>query len=181
MLNPIAIGLAALHLVATIVAFWILFEKTGNKGWKALIPIYNDRIWMDAIWGRAAFVRRTIMLAVFVLSCYALAATKAVTWYGEGMDFTIAITTPFTLSQSLAGLATCVSAVWLICLQIEANWYAADAFDGTLGTFLGLTLFGGFAYLWMAILVAKGKREYLGTLDQRIAAENAMQPSYSSL
>ena len=181
MLNPIAIGLATLHLLATIVAFWTLFENMGDKGWKVLVPIYNDKVWMDAIWSRAAFVRRTLMLVIFALGCYALVATRAVTWYGEGMDFTIAITTPFTLSQSIAGLVTCISAVWLICLQIEANWYAADAFEGTLGTFLGLTLFGGFAYLWMAIRVAQGKRSYLGTLDQRIMAENAMQPSYSSL
>lgn len=181
MLNPIAIGLAAINLVAAIVAFWILFDKAGIAGWKCLVPVYNDKLWMDAIWGRPAFVRRLLMTIAFLCSGIALAKTGGVTWYGTGTDFTISVTTPFTLAQSLAGLALCVSGIWLACLQIEANWYAADAFDGTLGTFLGLTVFGGLAYLWMAVMVARGKRSYLGTLDERIAAEDAMQPSYSSL
>src|SRR5271170_4087212 len=36
-------------LAATIVGLWKIFEKAGEKGWKALIPIYNYHIWIKIL------------------------------------------------------------------------------------------------------------------------------------
>jgi len=36
-------------IVATIAGLWKIFEKAGEKGWKALIPIYNYYIWLKIV------------------------------------------------------------------------------------------------------------------------------------
>lgn len=177
MLNPISIGLIVALLVSSAIAFPILFHKAGLTWWHALIPIYNDYEWMKAVWTKGAFVRRTICLACFACATYAMYTLGGITLDAENLSFSV--TTPFTLNQALAGAAMCISIVWGALMQLEANWYSADAFDGTLGTFLGLSFFGGFAYLWMAILAWQGKRVYLGDLDERIAAEEASYASYA--
>lgn len=178
MLNPISIGLIAAILIASAVGFPILFKKAGLPWWKAFVPVYNDYVWMRATWTVAAFVRRLVALVALACGAYALYDMGAVTVDAEELSFTVL--TPFTLNQSLVGLVVCVAIVWLAIMQLEANWYAADAFDGTLGTFLGLSFCGGFAYLWMAYMVRKGERDYLGDLDTRIEAEEAAYEGYAS-
>lgn len=177
MLNPIMIGLTVAILACSVAAFWILFEAAGIPGWNALIPVYNDSKWMGAVWNKGAFIRRMVSWAALICSVAGLVGMGAITVNAETGSFSVA--SPFTLNQSLVGLVACVSLIWVVCMQIEANWYAADAFDGTLGTFFGLTFLGGFAYLWMAWLVKKGDRRYLGTLDERIEAEEAERISYA--
>lgn len=169
MLNPISIGLLAALLLSSIAGFSLLFKGAGLTWWHTLIPVYNDYRWMRATWTTEAFVRRMIGLAALAISTCAMHSMGGITLDAENLSFSFVA--PFTLEQSVAGLAMCVSLVWVTIMQLEANWYAADAFDGTLGTFLGLSVFGGFAYLWMGILAWRGKRDYLGTLDERIAAE----------
>jgi len=36
-------------IVATVAGLWKIFEKAGEKGWKALIPIYNYYIWLKIL------------------------------------------------------------------------------------------------------------------------------------
>jgi signal peptidase I len=36
-------------IAATIVGLWKIFEKAGEKGWKALIPVYNYYIWLKIL------------------------------------------------------------------------------------------------------------------------------------
>ncbi len=36
-------------LLATIAGLWKIFEKAGEKGWKALIPVYNYYIWLKIL------------------------------------------------------------------------------------------------------------------------------------
>ncbi|MEO6882621.1 MAG: signal peptidase I [Bacteroidia bacterium] len=41
--------LLIIFAVSTVIGLWKLFEKAGEKGWKALIPIYNYYIWLKLI------------------------------------------------------------------------------------------------------------------------------------
>lgn len=178
MLNPISIGLIVATIASAAIAFPILFKKAGLTWWHALIPVYNDYEWMRATWSTAAFVRRMVCLAGFAACAIAMHSMGGLT--ADAAAGTFSFATPFTLEQSVAGLGMCVTLVWFAILQLEANWYAADAFDGTLGTFLGMSFFGAFAYLWTAILAWRGKRAYLGDLDTRIAAEETTYGSYAA-
>lgn len=39
--NPVFIFLFVIVLVITLIAYWKVFVKAGEPGWKAIIPIYN--------------------------------------------------------------------------------------------------------------------------------------------
>lgn len=39
--NPVVTLLYLVFIVALVAAMWKIFEKAGEKGWKALIPFYN--------------------------------------------------------------------------------------------------------------------------------------------
>jgi signal peptidase I len=38
-----------LTIISTIIGLWKIFEKTGESGWKAIIPGYNFYIWLKII------------------------------------------------------------------------------------------------------------------------------------
>lgn len=179
MLNPISVAIAASMLAAYAAALWILFERAGERGWKALVPVYGDLVRMRLTWSRDAFVRRLALSCVLALSLLALWRLGALAVTVDGWDSSVSVVTPFTLRQGVAGLCACVSLVWLLVTEIEAHWYAADAYDGTVGTFLLLAFLGGWAYLGMALLALRGKRGYLGTLEERDAMEAAERVSYA--
>lgn len=41
--------------ILSIVAMWMIFEKAGEKGWKALIPLYNSYTMFKIAWKPGAF------------------------------------------------------------------------------------------------------------------------------
>lgn len=46
-------GLCAIGFIVaifTIIAYWIVYRKAGEKGWKCLIPFYNDYIFYKFSW-----------------------------------------------------------------------------------------------------------------------------------
>ena len=49
----ILLFLVLLAVAAVVVGMWMIFEKAGRPGWKALIPVYNLIILLDII-GRAS-------------------------------------------------------------------------------------------------------------------------------
>lgn len=42
-------------LVLTIVAYWRIFEKAGEKGWKAIIPVYSNYVLYKLVWKKSMF------------------------------------------------------------------------------------------------------------------------------
>lgn len=85
------------EVVISVIARWRIFTKAGEKGWKALIPIYNKVIlfkisgispWL--ILGYLGifipFVGGLICTAIFVYSAISLA--KA---FGKGTEFTVGL------------------------------------------------------------------------------------------
>lgn len=41
--------------VLTIVAYWRIFEKAGEKGWKAIIPVYSSYVIYKLVWKTSMF------------------------------------------------------------------------------------------------------------------------------
>lgn len=49
-------GIVALVLsIVLIAAMWKIFEKAGQEGWKAIIPIYNMYILYEISWGKGIY------------------------------------------------------------------------------------------------------------------------------
>ncbi len=74
--------------VILIVAEWKIFEKAGEPGWKAIIPIYNLYIYFKISWGKGWMFLLTIIPVVgwiFPL----IASWKLCKAFGKGVGFFI--------------------------------------------------------------------------------------------
>ncbi len=49
------VGVILLLLVVQIVAYWKIFEKAGERGWKAIIPVYSDYVLYKIAWETKPF------------------------------------------------------------------------------------------------------------------------------
>lgn len=78
--------------VIAIVAMWRIFEKAGEKGWKALIPIYNSWILFEISgkpgwWALVALVPYVGSLIYLVL--YILAMLQLAKNFGKSQTFAV--------------------------------------------------------------------------------------------
>lgn len=89
----VVIGIAVLQIIA----MWKVFEKAGQKGWKAIIPIYNMVIlfkiaglspWLLLVYlaGIIPFVGWIAALVLNVVTC-----TKLSNAYGKGGGFAVGL------------------------------------------------------------------------------------------
>ena len=50
--SPIILILLFLPAILTIIGMFLLFQKAGVGGWKAIIPIYSTYVWFKLIYGK---------------------------------------------------------------------------------------------------------------------------------
>jgi hypothetical protein len=75
-------------LVVTIVAMWKIFEKAGQAGWKAIIPIYSSIIQLRIIGMSGWYVLLYLVpLVNFIFAIYV--AYKLALCFGYGIGMTI--------------------------------------------------------------------------------------------
>ncbi|MCQ4794473.1 DUF5684 domain-containing protein [Anaerofustis stercorihominis] len=76
--------------VLLIIAWWRIFEKAGEAGWKALIPLYNTyilyKISMGSGWYFILLMIPFVNIAVYILMCMGLARS-----FGKGIGFTLGL------------------------------------------------------------------------------------------
>lgn len=87
----IIMGIACLVVtILTIIAEWKMFEKAGEAGWKAIIPIYNSYILTKIAAGNGwMFLLLLIPFANFVFMIWLfIQLSKA---YGYGIGFAIGL------------------------------------------------------------------------------------------
>lgn len=57
-------------LVLSIIFLWKIFEKAGEKGWKALIPIYNTYILFKITWKTKYFWLILVFIIAMICSAF---------------------------------------------------------------------------------------------------------------
>ncbi|NDO18994.1 hypothetical protein FMM68_04920 [Lachnospiraceae bacterium MD329] len=64
-----SVMILALYVI-TVIAYWQIFKKAGEKGWKSLIPLYNSYIMYKISWKTSMFWIMLILDIVYaVLAC----------------------------------------------------------------------------------------------------------------
>jgi hypothetical protein len=75
-------------IVLVIVAYWRIFEKAGEAGWKSIIPIYNTYIILRIVgysgWYLLLFIVPLVNVVFAIIVAYKLA-----TAFGYGIGMTI--------------------------------------------------------------------------------------------
>ena len=99
--SPVYGVISLICAVLMIIAWWKVFTKAGDKGWKSIIPIYNGYTQFKLFWNTKMFWI-TLALAVVAGICAAVGGTVLIIIYTLLMiaAFVIAIMFSHRLSKS---------------------------------------------------------------------------------
>lgn len=141
------ICVALAYEILLIVSYWKLYNKAGEKGWKAIIPIYNEFVRYKLTWKKSIF---WILLVLGVIS---------------------GILSNLVSSSQLTGVAGVVAvlvalalAIAFLVISIVGEVKLAKAYGKGGGFAVILILTGLVALDWIPMLVlAFGKSKYVGS------------------
>ena len=77
-------------LILGIIAFWKIFNKAGEAGWKSIIPIYNLYIYFKIIWGNRWFFL-LMLIPIVNIVVWVYAQWKLALVFGKGVGFFIGL------------------------------------------------------------------------------------------
>ena len=109
-----------------IVSWWKIFEKAGEKGWKALIPVYNVFTWFNVAENGKSF---WAFFFVAILDAAAITISQAGAAFLEKYYYTL-------MFKLLIVLFTVI----LLVLYVAQTYQFAKAFGKSIGFFFGLLL-----------------------------------------
>ncbi|MGN1432453.1 MAG: DUF5684 domain-containing protein [Ruminococcus sp.] len=144
MLLGICLGILAVYYAITVIAWWKIFKKAGEPGWKAIIPFYSCHTIFKICWKPAFF---WLMLVLTVAG---------------------SVMTGFKLS--LCGFESVIYiigyALVLLALYIDVlhSFKLSNAFGHGTGFALGLV----FLPTIFCLILAFGKSKYVGSTDNKI-------------
>lgn len=134
--------------VFSIVVTWKIFSRSGEKGWKSLIPVYNSYTETKLVWKPLWF---WIMLAVQLVfwGLYVFIMVSSVGYDGG----TVSIE-----SLLAAFLVMFVIGIFIIVVVIIQNVYLSRSFDEEDGFAVGLI----FLPIIFRAIIAFGRHDYVG-------------------
>lgn len=130
-----------------------IFEKMGEKGWKAFIPIYNIYVLSEHIWERKLF------FAYLILSVLSTARG-----FIPELDILDIITNPIWFLLAFVGIFIVISVIildFMLCAAVSRE------FGRKIGTTIGL-FFLNFVFI---PILGYGEAEYAGAPDDTNDAE----------
>ena len=132
--------------ILLIVSYWKLYNKAGEKGWKAIIPIYNEFIRYKLTWKKAIFwILLVLGIVAGVLSN--LVTNGNIT--GAGASFVTVVALVFAIA--------------FLVISIIGEVKLAKAYGKGVGFAVVLILTSLVALDWIPMLVlAFGKSKYVG-------------------
>ena len=130
-----------------------IFEKMGEKGWKAFVPIYNIYVLSEHIWERKLF------FAYLILSVLSTAYD-----FIPELDILDIITNPIWFLLAFVGIFIVISVIildFMLCAAVSRE------FGRKIGTTIGL-FFLNFVFI---PILGYGEAEYAGAPDDTNDAE----------
>ena len=133
-LGSILLGIVAVLIwyILQVVAYWVIFKKTGEAGWKSIIPFYNTYTQYKMTWNPNMF------------------------WISTGL--TIVSGLLFGIDSSLITVLRSLCLVAGSIINVLASFKLAAAFGKGVLFGIGLWLFGPVFYL----ILAFGSAQYQG-------------------
>ena len=120
-----------------IIAYWKMFTKAGEKGWKSIIPIYNTYVAFRLSWKDGAKAFWIYLISAIVTCCFSGSTS---------VDGTTTQTNPVFAVIALAASIVCL--IWYIRVSIKmAHAYNKSTACGVLSIFFPniMALYYGFA------------------------------------
>ena len=114
--SPVSTVFAIIFLIVGIVGLWKVFEKAGEKGWKALIPIYSGYI-LFKIAGKK-FLKYAI-LCIIMCVCYFLMMFGSVGIFMGAAGGNSDVAGGMGILTLIASIGVIVTGIWMIVLQAK--------------------------------------------------------------
>ncbi|MBR2997372.1 hypothetical protein IKF33_03015 [Candidatus Saccharibacteria bacterium] len=130
--------------VLVVIASWKIFEKAGEKGWKALIPVYNVYI-----------LYKIVGMSTWFWVCLAVAVIAEVVSMVSTGNTTQEITTETQLSPVVV-LTVCVESILFLIVEVMYAIRTAKAFGKGGGFAVGLFFLPNIFWL----ILGFGKAKY---------------------
>lgn len=119
--NLVTLIMAVLVIVGT----WKIFEKAGEKGWKAIIPFYNKYTEYKIFWNKNTAVVALILSIASVFFAFATVITLIVSIFGAAFSAGLSLDSLNTVDANevmrvllSSGLAVLGVALLTLCLSI---------------------------------------------------------------
>lgn len=135
-LLTVLIVVGIIYYVLLVIAWWKLFTKAGEKGWKAIIPIYNFYVQCKLTWAPKFFW----IILILTLVSWIVSAIPAIAAVGIWVSIIIGII--------------------VIVLTIISEYRLAKAYGHGGGYTVGL-IFLNFIFM---LILGFGKSEYQGNV-----------------
>lgn len=123
-----AMTIGLIYYILLVIAGWKMFEKAGEKGWKALIPIYNSYIYYKIVGMKKWFWATLIVAFVVSLATTLMGQGTQV----QGMDLSTGTgIASFILTIALLVFAFIVSVMYVIRTSRafgHGAWFAIGLF-----------------------------------------------------
>ena len=148
--------------VLLIVAMWKLFTKAGDKGWKAIIPFYNQYTLFKLTWKRKWFwVTLIISVIICVLACILLWDVMVYTMGGApGVSEETFMTIVLALTAAIVVLSIPLAIISIVlCFKI------AKAYGKGAGFGFGLLFFYPIFLCVLAFGAAQYARQKVGAAE----------------
>lgn len=131
----IILGIAIVIYILLIIAWWKIFKKAGQAGWKSIIPIYNVYI-------LCKITKINFWICILLIP----------------VVIGILNTLVFKDNQSISSL---ISSVYTLIIEIFISYRLAKAFDKGIGYTLGLIFLPNI----FTLILGFGSAKYVGIKD----------------
>ena len=139
--------------ILMIIAMWKIFQKAGDKGWKSIIPIYNNYTLFKIAWKKAPF------WISFILGLIVAGLAFAITWNTVLFASGNVAEDPYLKSLMIEGGILVVLSIPLFIISLMLYYKLAKSFGKGFGFFLGLM----FLNIIFICILAFGAAKYVGS------------------
>ena len=134
-----------ISLVFYIIAYWRIYKKAGEKGWKSIIPFYRDYILCKISWKPKYFLLLLPFTAIYTVE------RILVEFFSNNLF-------GYNLSIEVISIISSICAIGYLVIRIILLYKLAKSFGKGILFTLGLIFFE----VIFALILAFGKAEYVG-------------------
>ena len=153
-----------------IVCYFNIFNKSGERGWKAIVPILDIYTRFKLFYKKKAFIIYIIILLALVFSVFmiTLCGMELMTYYDGGDPYDPAWMA--SIPSQLLNSTTAFFFMFIICsliifiFELILNYHMTKSFNRGLGFFFGLVFIN---VVFLAILAFFNENTYIGNLTEK--------------
>ena len=152
--------------ILSVIAWWRIFSKAGESGWKAIIPFYNMYTMYKLFWKKIVFVIMLIICAISLVGAIMMSYGMAVSFY----NYMYYGSTEGSGTMMVGILILAATGIAALVLQIIFYHKLSRAFGHGAGFTVGLI----FLNVIFIMILAFGSSRYMGGNNEpALAGEDA--------